>query len=111
MNSSEKLRERQDLAFLTADKGNATVVMDRADSKKISKDPTSATERKITKELKDMEQKKLISKDQMNRLKPMASRPPNSMVYQRSTSLKYHYDPLYHAPTSYPNTSCHSSPL
>ena len=75
--------------ILTADKGNATVVMDQADYKKkvenlledpvhqkISKDPTSATERKITKELKALEQKKYILKDQMNRLKPTASRPP-----------------------------------
>ena len=51
------LQERQDLVILTADKGNATVVMDQADYKKkikdlledpvyrkISKDPTSATE-------------------------------------------------------------------
>ena len=48
------LQERQDLVILTADKRNATVVMDQADYKKkmledpvywkISKDPTSATE-------------------------------------------------------------------
>ena len=104
------LRERQDLVILTADKGNATVVMDQTDYKKkiedlledpvyrkISKDPTSATERKITKELKDLEQKKLISKDQMNRLSLLQADPPNSMVYRRSTSLKCHFDPSYHA--------------
>ena len=64
------LRERQDLVILTAEKGNATVVLDQADYKKrvenlledpvyrkISKHPTSATERKLTKELKDLEQK------------------------------------------------------
>ena len=67
------LRERQDLVIQTADKGNATVVMDQADYKKkienqledpvyrkISKELTSATERKITKELKALEQKKYI---------------------------------------------------
>ena len=64
------LRERSDLVILTADKGSATVVMDQSEYKKkienlledpvyrtISKDPTSATESKITKELK-LEQEK-----------------------------------------------------
>ena len=95
------LQERQDLVILTADKGNANLVKDQADYKKeikdlledsvyrkILKDPTSAAERKITKQLKYLEQKKHISKDQMNRLKPTARGFPNSMVYRRSTSLK-----------------------
>ena len=74
--------------------------MDQADYKKdllgdpvyrkISKDLTSTTERKITKELKDLEQKKHISKDQMS---PQQADPPNSMMYRRSTSLMCHYDP------------------
>ena len=51
------LRERPDIAILTADKGNVTVVMDQSDYKqkmdalldnpvymRITKDPTSATE-------------------------------------------------------------------
>ena len=70
MTRQERTAVRNDLVILTAEKGNATVVLDQADYKKrvenlledpvyrkISKDPTSATERKLTKELKDLEQK------------------------------------------------------
>ena len=70
--------------------------------RKILKDPTSATERKITKELKDLEQKKLILKNQMNRSKPTASRPP-----------KLYGLPKIHKPEVplRPSVSCIGSPI
>ena len=85
----KSVKESPDIVILTADKGSATVVMNRSEYtekiedllkdpvyRKITKDPTSATERKITRELKKLEQEKHITKTLMNRLKPTASRPP-----------------------------------
>ena len=83
------LKQRSDIVILTADKGSATVEMDQSEYEKkiedllgdrvyqkFSKDPTSSTERKITKELKNPEQGRHISKALVNKLKPTASRPP-----------------------------------
>ena len=60
--------------------------------RKISKDPTSATERKMTKELKDLKQKKHILK---NRLKPRAIRPPQLYSVTTTTHcIMYWVSPL-----------------
>ena len=74
--------------ILSADKGNATVVMDSSDYekmksllndnvyRKMKKDPTPATERKVLKEVRQLEQEGLVPNELGRRLKPSASLPP-----------------------------------
>ena len=85
---SSSLQESSDIVILTPNKGSATVLMNQSEYtekiedlpmdpvyRKIMREPTSATERKITRELKKLEQEGHITKTLMNRLKPTASRP------------------------------------
>ena len=83
------LRKKDNIVFLPADKGNATVVMDCSEYegkvrtllgdpvyKKVKSDPTPATERRVLKEVRQLERESLIPSDLGRRLKPNASRPP-----------------------------------
>ena len=77
------LRRDTDIVILPADKGNATVVMDRTDYmmkmnkmledvtyKKLKKDPTSRIESKITRSLRALEDKGCISDKERKYLTP-----------------------------------------
>jgi hypothetical protein len=79
------LKQNTELTILPADKGNATVILNTTDYKlkisalldhtsyrKLTKDPTDATERKNTLLLK----KSTLTEDIYKRLSPSGSRPP-----------------------------------
>ena len=81
------LKEDKNITILPADKGNATVVMDTSQYvekvkdlltepvyEKVKKDLTPATERRVLKEIWEMERRKLTPKDLGKRLKPVASK-------------------------------------
>ncbi|GJQ75525.1 hypothetical protein Trydic_g17611 [Trypoxylus dichotomus] len=81
----EDIRRNQNLIVVRADKGNATVVMDRQDYnmkiqmlldtdhyKKLSKDPTM----KVEKQTRDAIKESSIPKEEQRRLLPSESRPP-----------------------------------
>lgn len=83
------LKQDKNIVILPADKGNATVVMDAAQYEekvaslledtvyeKVKRDPTAATEKKVLKEVRELEKKELIPKNLGTRLKPSASVPP-----------------------------------
>ena len=85
----KSLREDKTIKVLPADKGNATVVMDATQYeekirdlltdpiyRKVKRDPTAATERKVLEEVRRLEKKKLIPQALAMKLKPTASRPP-----------------------------------
>ena len=87
--SLKTLREDRNITILPADKGNATVIMDTAKYekkiedllddpiyKKVKKDPTPATERKVLGVIRELEKKDLIPRNLAARLKPSASKPP-----------------------------------
>ena len=89
-------RQDKNIVVLPADKGNATVVMDSARYeekvtslledpiyKRFKRDPTAATERKVLKEVRELEKKELIPRNLGSRIKPSASKSPNYAVYQR----------------------------
>ena len=88
----KELREMDDITILPADKGNATVLMDKKDYHnklsamlntgtygKLSKDPTKSRESKLTQMLKGMERTKELPTQLYNRLRPSGSKPP--MIY------------------------------
>ena len=79
----KELREMDDITILPADKGNATVLMDKKDYHnklsamlntgmygKLSKDPTKSRESKLTQMLKGMERTKELLTQLYNRLRP-----------------------------------------
>ena len=83
------LRQDKNIVVLPADKGNATVVMDSARYeekvtslledpiyKRVKRDPTAATERKVLKEVRELEKKELIPRNLGTRIKPSASKSP-----------------------------------
>ena len=83
------LRKRDTIAILKADKGNATVVMNREDYHQkcltllqpptyvpLTRDPTSRVERRVTEVLKDLKTKKFIDKVLFDKLRPSLSRAP-----------------------------------
>ena len=87
----KSLARRDDIVIQKADKGSATVVMDKSTYhekvmdilqpptctyKEISKDPTSKTEKKITNILKNLRKKHSISSSMFERLRPKHSRAP-----------------------------------
>ena len=85
----QNLRQDKNIAILPADKGNATVVMDAVEYerkmtnlledpiyKRVKRDPTVATERKVLKEVRELEKKELIPRNLGTRLKPSASTSP-----------------------------------
>ena len=84
-----QLRQDNSIHVLKADKGNATVIMNRTDYdkkvqemlttptyKKLKKDPTTSTERKVTKHLLDLRNNDSISINLYRRLHPSASTCP-----------------------------------
>ena len=79
----KELIEMDDITILPADKGNATVLMDKKDYHnnlsamlntgtygKLSKDPTKSRESKLTQMLKGMERTKELPTQLYNRLRP-----------------------------------------
>ena len=87
------LKEDKNITILPADKGNATVIMDTLQYvekvknlltepvyEKVKKDPTQTTEKRVLKEIQEMERRKLIPKDLRKRLKPVASKSPKLYV-------------------------------
>ena len=85
----KELRKDKDIVILPADKGNATVVMDRTEyvSKmnlmledkaytRLKKDPTSKIERKITKSIRALEDEGYIGDKERKHLSPQCSTPP-----------------------------------
>ena len=85
----KSLKRDKDIVILPADKGNATVVMDRTKYdekmgtlidtptyKKLSKDPTKTQEAKV---LKILRNEKAVGRTEYEAMRPSASRPP--MIY------------------------------
>ena len=83
------LRQDKNIVVLATDNGNAMVVMDSTEYeekvtsvlgdpiyKRVKRDPTAATERKVLKEVRELERKELITKNLGMRLQPSASIPP-----------------------------------
>ena len=83
------LKKDEEIVILPADKGNATVVMDRSEYltkmngmleedtyKELKRDPTSRVETRITKKLKELEKKGYISDKERKFLSPHCSNPP-----------------------------------
>ena len=89
MKALSDLRKDEDIVILPADKGNATVVLDKKDYtekmnqmlegetyKAITKDPTTRVETKITTALKQLEKRGYISEKERKYLSPQCSNPP-----------------------------------
>ena len=85
----KNLRKDEDIVILPADKGNATVVMDKVEYvkkmdlmlrdgayKTLPRDPTSKVEAKIVKTLKQLEARGYISDKERRYLSPQCSPPP-----------------------------------
>ena len=83
------LRMDEEIVILPADKGNATVVMDKSEYmtkmnrmleddtyKELMRDPTSRIETKITRKLRELEKKGYISDKEKKFLSPQCSKPP-----------------------------------
>ena len=83
------VRKDETIVILPADKGNATVVMDRTEYvnkletmladdtyRKLKKDPTTRVESKITQALKNAKQRGYMSREQRLYLSPQSSFPP-----------------------------------
>ena len=83
------LKQKGDIVILPADKGNATVVLDKIQYEekmrtllenavyhKISKDPTGYIERKIFKELRELKCKQELDETIFAKTRPSASRMP-----------------------------------
>ena len=96
---------QRDKDIIPADKGNATVIMDRSEYtrkmedllrdetyEKLKKDPTSQTETKVHRALKKLEEKGYISKSQWLYLAPRHSTPPQiyglPKVHKEGTPLR-----------------------
>ena len=102
-----------DQVILAADKGNATVVMERSDYdgkvrellgdtttyRRLPKDPTQAQETKLSRRLRELQKNREITTPIYNRLRPTGSgpNPLGFMAYPRSISHPSHLDPLSHA--------------
>ena len=85
----KSLKERKNIVILKADKGNATVIMDKEEYNKkclsmlqpptyleLSKDPTMKIERKVTEVLINMKKEKLITSSMFDRLRPKGGKAP-----------------------------------
>ena len=83
------LKKRQSIVILKADKGNATVVMNREEYHRkcvallqpptyttLTKDQTKKTERKVVKALKESKTDKVINKPMFERLRQTSSKAP-----------------------------------
>ena len=83
------LRNDEDIVILGADKGNATVVLDRSDYvmkmnqmleddtyRVLKKDPTAKVEARVTRALKELERKGCISEKERKHLSLQCSTPP-----------------------------------
>ena len=111
------LRRDKDITILPADKGNATVVMDRSDYttkmadlledpayKKLKRNPTTGVENRISSALQELEQKGHLSKKQRLSLPPLSPQPHKSTASPRSIRKVSPSDqvslPLAHLPTN-----------
>ena len=85
----KELKAMEGIVILPADKGNATVVMERDEYdskmsellnsttyKKLKKDPTSAKENKLSRLLKSLEKSKELPSKLYNKLRPSGTQPP-----------------------------------
>ena len=86
----KEMRKWEDNVILPADKGNATVVMEREDYnrkvrellsdatayRKLPRDPTEAQEAKLSRKLKALEKSKEITSGIYNSIRPSGSQPP-----------------------------------
>ena len=82
-------KKRQSIIILKADKGNATVVMDRKEYHRkcvallqsptyttLKKDPTQKIKRKVLEALKELKNEGVINKPMFERLRPTSSKAP-----------------------------------
>ena len=85
----KSLRKRDDIVILKADKGNATVLLDKEDYHQkccellqpptylpLPRNPTSRVERRVTEVLNDLKKKGALDKTLFQKLKPSLSRAP-----------------------------------
>ena len=97
------LKEDKSITVLPANKGNATVVLDMAQYekkvkdlladqvyKKLKKDPTLATKRRVLKEVRELEKREQVPRELHvgGRLKPTASKPPKLYGLQKIHTCK-----------------------
>lgn len=103
------LRRDNSIVILPADKGNATVIMDKEEYwnkilglledptyRKLKRDPTTKIEKRITQSLKEAEKNGWISKKFRLQLTPSSQHHPKSMVCRRSTRPELPSDQLCH---------------
>ena len=112
--------QNENIIILKADKGRATVVLDKEDYiknctehltsepyTKLKKDPTSSIVSKVTKELIELRDNNLIEQQEYFKLKPTGKQPPR-FYDLRSTRMEPHCEQSYHTQelrsTKYQNT-------
>jgi hypothetical protein len=116
LKSLKDLKQDKSINILKADKGNATVVMDKTDYdqkvkemlntstyEKIKDDPTASTERKVTKHLLDLRKQdslQISTEDFTLQLLPVQ----NSTAYQKYTNPIFHSVQLSHQEIQQPTT-------
>ena len=102
----KEMKGWDDEVILPADRGNATVVMERSDYegkvrellndttsyRRLPKDPTQAQETKISSMLRELHKKKEIAKPIYDRLRPTGSQPPRlyglPKIHKQSVPLR-----------------------